>query len=386
VPYHPRSHVGRIISGILRKPSASPSIPYLSISRVASTFAVPKDFDLADFEGLEMCCILSPTTSSKELVSMWCDEAHYHLHHASLRHKLALELPTTSGFLSGVVQHKEGLWKRYRWYDWLIGLVALFGALTALHAYFANMFDAPQVNVAFADTAAVDVDEDTGFNVQISLLNEDAYSATKVESVKAFGKCADRADISLTPNASNLPMIGSAQSASIRLDGMSVHHGSVGPPIDCNLVVSVSARTGFLRSEGSFSASKMLRVWTTGIGWGNLKLPDPSNGVVERSRSLPARVTIYPGRAYDQGAQGSLQVRSILDENVVISLGRQFDKVNPLSSLPSRDNEVINAVDFQTRPLDKFRPYVLSFGLTSKSALSADRWREILARSEFHVQ
>lgn len=352
---------------------------------VPDSFTFPEDFRTEEFEGLELCYVLLSPSKSKELVVMWDDEAHCQVHHDSLRRKLSLPQPTAAGFLADIAQPKESLWTRYSWKEWLIGAAALLGAISALHAHFAYVFDAPDVKVAFADTATLDVDEDSAFNVQISVLNDDAYTATEVNAVNAFAKCSDGPTIPVIPNESALPLIAPAQSASLRLDGMSPHHGSFGLPGDCNLVVSVSARTGFLRGKNSFSASKVLRVWPIGIGWSNLSLAD----TVERSaptRFLQAKVTIYPGKSYDQGANGSIYVTSTVDEDVVISMGGKIDKINPLSSLPSRDGLVIHTLEFQTKPLDKFRSYPLSIGLTSRTAISLDRWRQLLQQSEFHVQ
>jgi hypothetical protein len=101
---------------------------------------------------------------------------------------------------------------------------------------------------------------------------------------------------------------------------------------------------------------------------------------------LQATLTIYPGKPYDQGAKGSFSVKSTVDEDIVISMGRLVEKINPLSSLPSRDNLVIHTLEFQTRPLEKFRAYPLLIGLRSRTTISMDRWRQLLQQSEFHVQ
>jgi hypothetical protein len=370
---------------VFRKTRAPKSIPYLVIVDVPTSFTFPQDFKIDEFDGLQLCYIVSSPPHSKELVVMWEDEAHYRVHHDALERDLSLPQPRAAGFLAYVVQPKESLWTRYSWKEWLLGTVALLGAFSALHAHFADLFDGPDVRVAFADTATLDVNEDSAFNAQIAVLNEDSYAATKVNAVDAGVKCADGALVPVTPNASTLPLIAPAQSASIRLDGASPHQGSVGRPRECDFVVSVSARTGFLRGKGLFSSSKLLRVWPIGIGWSKVSLAE----AVERSaptQFLQVTITIYPGKSYDQGAKGSLFVTSIVDENVVISMGGPVDKINPLSSRPSLDRRVIHTLEFQTRPLEKFRSYPLSIGLTSRTAISLDRWRQLLQGSEFHIQ
>jgi hypothetical protein len=374
----------RAVTSVFRKSRTSKSIPYLVSVSMPITFTFPKDFKIDEFDGLELCYVLSTPSKSKELVVMWEDETHYRVHHDSLERCLSLSRPASTGFLADVVQPKESLWTRYSWKEWLLGAAALLGAISVLHAHFADVFDAPDVKLAFADTAALDVDEDGAFNVQMSVLNGDAYTATNVNAVKASAKCPDGTTIPVIPNVSTLPPILPAQSASIRLDGASPHHGSYGLPGDCTLLVSVSARTGYLRRNDSFSASKTLRIWPIGIGWSSL-----SSEPVERSapmQFLQAKLILYPGKPYDQGAKGSFSVKSTVDEDIVISMGRLVEKINPLSSLPSRDNLVIHTLEFQTRPLEKFRAYPLLIGLRSRTAISMDRWRQLLQQSEFHVQ
>jgi hypothetical protein len=365
------------------------SIPYSAIFSVPFLFELPKDFQIEEFEGLELCYILSSPSKAKELVVVWKDEAHYRVHQDSLRCNLALPSPSYAGFLADIVQPTESFWNRYPLKDWFLVAAALLGALTVLQTHFADLFDSPDVKVVFADTAAVDVNDNAPFSAQISVLNEDAYAQAKVTDIKASAHCPTGANVTLTPNEPNPPIIGPAQQISLRLDGVAPHRGS-NPVEECNLTVNIAARAGkvpgLIWGPKPFSSGKLVRLWPTRVSWSALSSTNALSGNASLGKYLQTEFTIYPGINHPLGATGSISVTSKVDEAVQVSAGRDVEKVIPLPVSPASGGFVIHKFDFQTRSLDKFQTYRISIGLVSETPINSERWRDIVQRVEVFVR
>ena len=287
------------------------------------------------------------------------------------------------------MQPKENLWTRYNWKELLVGAAAVIAAISFLHSHFADLFDPADAKVIFADMAPVDVNENSAFNSQIFVLNEDTYAATKVTNVEASAKCPDDA-INMTPNAANPPVIAPAQQVSIRLDGVAPRHRNSGVFDECDLSVRVSARTGlvpgFVTGPASFSSAKVVRVWPTRISWSELTASSVNRPSTNPTRYLQAKFTIYPGIGYAAGAKGSITVTSAVSEDVQVMTGREIEKLVPLPVSPPSQQLLIHKFDFQTRALERFQPLSVSIGLVAKSPISSTRWQEIVKQSEVNVQ
>jgi hypothetical protein len=374
---------------VFRKTRVPKSIPYLAILDIPTSFTFPKDFRIDEFKGLQLCYIVSLPPKSKQLIVMWEDEPHYRLYHDSLRNKLSLLSPIAAGFVAEVVQAKETLWTWYSWKELLIGAAAVVAAISFLHSHFADLFDPADAKVVFADMAPVDVNENSAFNSQILVLNEDTYASTKVTNVEASANCPAGA-VTVTPNAANPPVIAPAQQVSIRLDGVAPRRRSSGAFDECDLSVRVFARTGivpgFLTGPGSFSSVKVVRVWPTRISWSGLTVSTTNQSNTNPTRYLQARFTIYPGIGYAAGAKGSIAVTSSVDENVEVTTGREIEKLIPLPVSPASHQSLIHKFDFQTRSLERFQPLPVSVGLVAKSPISSKRWQEVVQQSEVNVQ
>jgi len=387
-PSRSLSNLSSAIGRVFFKPRTLKNIPYIVLFAVPETFSFPEDFVVAKFEGLELCYTIK-SSSSMELIAVWHDEDHFRVHGDLLLRKLNLEQPIASGLLAQVLRPPESFWAKYSWKEWLIGAAALLGAVSALHVHFADLFDPPEVKVAFTDTAPLDVPANTHFSAQISVLNEDAYASTKITNLEAWTICSTE-QTAISPNVTDPPEIAPTQSVTVRLDGESPPYKGAGAPRECGLSVRTVARTGLIprlvQAPQYFSAQKPVRVWPTRIGWSALSINQASTSR-SVTRGVLSQFMLYPGASYSAGAKGYIIVTSAISEDVEISLGGEVDKVGvPIDSQVTPQQLLTRRVDFQTKPLTSFRLYPVSVGLRSRISLPVDRWRDLIAHSEVFVE
>ncbi len=374
------------LSLALRKSRAPEPIPYVATFKVPVNFDLPKDFEISNYPGLKLCLCIANATGQEKLVCHWEDESHFHAHTHSLQVDLALPQPDLAGFVTRVQTQKERFWQKYSWREWIVGVAAIFAAFSALHGYFANAFDRPDVDLVFVESSPINVVASTPFNSQMTIVNNSAYTPTRVEVTKAFALPTSGGNsVSLHPSLVKLPLIPAGQSAPLQVDGLAPETTQKhGPPDTYNLEITVSARTGFF--WGTTAAKSLrpreLRVWFSEIGWGKLR-PAAAPDADQPVDFLRATMFIYPGRGYLGGASGYVLVSSAPDENVAVQvIGEKTEELPPS---PPGDS-VTHKVNFHTGPLEKFQPYPLVVTLESKKKITRQRWNELLQQVEIYAE
>ncbi len=265
---------GGLFKSFRNNPLPGPTIPYSATFPLCAGFRIPTDFQMARYPGLELVALVCEPSGTKKLVSYWTDESHYRVHVDSLQRDFSLPAPDAAGFLTNLHTRKEHFWKRYSWKEWIVGAAALFGAVSALHNNVADLFDPPNVQVAFVDSSPMDVNSKIAFSSQITILNDSAYASTRISGIAATAKCeSDGKSIVFRPDVSTIPLVAAGQSAQLKINGaLPGATPKPGPPDICSLEVAISAHTGFFRGTGLAKAAKQVRVWPTQLGWSKLTL------------------------------------------------------------------------------------------------------------------
>jgi hypothetical protein len=353
---------------------------------VPANFVLPKDFEISRYQGLKLCLCIAGRAGHERVVCHWQDESHFHANSHSFQVDLGLSHPEVSGFVTRVQTQKERFWQRYSWKEWVVGAAALFGAFSVLHGYFANAFDRPDVDLVFVESSPINVVASAPFSSQMTIVNDSAYTPTRVEVTKALAlPKAGGSSVSLHPSLVKLPLIPAGQSAPLQVDGLAPETAQKrGPPDAYNLEITVSARTGFFwgASAAKCLSPRELRVWFPEIGWSKLK-PTAAPDTDQPSDFLRATMFIYPGRAYKGGASGYVIVSSASDENVTVQVIGEKEEELPPS--PPGDS-VTHKVNFHTGALEQFQPYPLVVTLESKKKISRQRWNELLQQVEIYAE
>ena len=178
--------ISKVLSAVFRKSRASETIPYVASFAVPANFVLPKDFEVSRYQGLKLCLCIAGRAGHERVVCHWQDESHFHAYAHSFQVDLGLPHPDVSGFVTRVQTQKESLWQRYSWKEWVVGVAALFGAFSALHGYFANAFDRPDVDLVFVESSPINVVASAPFSSQMMIVNNSAYTPTRVEVAKAL--------------------------------------------------------------------------------------------------------------------------------------------------------------------------------------------------------
>jgi len=364
----------KVLPPVLGKSRTPEAIPYVATFAVSPGFDLPKGFEMSRYQGLKLCFRITDPAGQEKLVCHWEDESHFLAHARSFQFELGLPQPDVAGFVTRVKTQEERFWRKYSWKEWVVGAAALFGAFSALHGYFANAFDRPDVDVVFVDSRPINVVAFAPFNTEMTIVNKSAYTPTRVEVAKAFALPVTGGNsVSLQPNLQKLPLIPAGQSALLQVDGLAPETTQRhGPPDSYNLELTVSARTGFFwgAREAKNLRVRELRVWPSGIGWGKPR-PIAIADARQPVDFIRASVSIYPGRGYPGGVDGYVIVSSAADEDVVVRV--IADRTEELPPSPPGDS-VTHKVNFHTGALEKFLPYPLAVTLESKRNLTRKRW------------
>jgi hypothetical protein len=378
--------ISKALSAVFRKSRASETIPYVASFAVPANFVLPRDFEISRYQGLKLCLCIASRAGHERVVCHWQDESHFHAYAHSFQLDLGLSQPEISGFVTRVQTQKERFWQRYSWKEWVVGAAALFGAFSALHGYFANAFDRPDVDLAFVESSPIDVAASAHFSSQIMIVNNSAYTPTRIEVTKAFAlPKAGGSPVSLHPSFVKLPLIPAGQSAPLQVDGLAPETAQKRGPLEAyNLEITVSARTGFFwgASAAKCLSPRELRVWFPEIGWSDLK-PAAVPNTDQPSDFFRATMVIYPGHGYKGGASGYVIVSSAPDEDVTVQvIGEKEEELPP--SPPGAS--VTHKVNFRTGALEQFQQYPLFVTLESRKKISRQRWNELLRQVEIYAE
>src|ERR1700680_1189181 len=113
------------------------SIPYCVVFSQSIKFSFPPDFSISEYRGLLSCQAAKDTLGSKvKIIVYWRDEDHFRAHGGRLNDKLVLGAPDSAGPVIDVRQQRESFLKRHSLAAEVIGIAALFGALSGIRDYY----------------------------------------------------------------------------------------------------------------------------------------------------------------------------------------------------------------------------------------------------------
>jgi len=270
--------------------------------------------------------------------------------------------------------------------EWIVSVSGALVLFVLLRGFLAEQFGAPTAHVSFADARPLDVSPGEAISVPIGVLNENPYAPTTVKSIKAQLK-RETEIVPLQSDISYLPSLAAAQRAQILVNGSAPEDRLApdakdqnDPPEKYGFDVTLTVHTGAWRGDGTASPDppRALMVWPVDVGWDTPAVT--KHGADYRRLS----VTLYPGRAFPNGAAGHVRIKSAPSD--VISL---FEVVCPPlmcpmappsdPSEPDSHGEVTREVGYRTPPLVKFRKFQLEIRLEG-SGIPPDRWGTLINR------
>jgi hypothetical protein len=278
--------------------------------------------------------------------------------------------------------------KRLNLKEWIVSASGALVLIVLLQAFLAGQFGSPTAHVNFADSRPLDVSPGEAISVPIAVLNENPYVPTTVKTIKAQLKRGTEI-ILLQSDISDLPSLAAAQRAQILVNGFAPEdrlapdaRDQNDPPEKYDFDVTLTVHTGTLRGDGTArpDSPRALMVWPVDLGWDTPKVKE--KGADYRRLS----VTLYPGRAFPNGAAGHVQITTALSDvislAVVCPLRSMCQMDSPGLSEPDRHGEVTRQVGYHTPPLERLHKFQLEIRLEG-SRIPPDRWETLLKHLVF---
>jgi hypothetical protein len=351
-----------------RRHFPGPFIPYVATFTVSAGFRLGRDFSIERYPGLKLCHIVRDPVGPDKVLTYWDDQPHFELYNPDFSRENGLPDPSAAGVLLETYMPRENFFRRYSMKDWILGAAGVIAAMALLHGSVAGLVDPPDAQVTFTDLAPINRTPGQPIDVPVSILNQSAYAPARVISVEAQARSKDGTQtIPLQSDWASIPLIAAGQTTKIQVSGMApdvtAPHSA---PQEYLIEVAVGVRTGSLRGRGIAKPKTLPRffVWPSDIGW--------STRTVGLGKDYCRfAIDLYPGRPFDKGFSGYVQVKSLSKEvtslNVSESTWEQPESI-------ADSGYVTNVVHFHTSPLEKFKPHTLKVTLESAGELSPLRW------------
>ena len=328
-----------------------------------------RDFRVRDFPGLVAAHVVRRNDSSL-VVLIWKNAGYAGTKGPDVQERLHLGAVYWEGAIADTAVLKPPLLKRFSVTKAIIGIAAVFGALTAIRDYYAELFVSPRVQMTISSAEPVDYASGTQVRIPFRVLNLGRYGPAHVELQGAtLRPLSGGAETPLTLDRSAIPQLipGSNEEAMILGTAPSLPGPSV--PVPYELTVIGEASVGMFVPDEDIHASRTVNLWAD-IGWRSKLTPGTSIG-----RLL---VVLYPGRDQKDGLKGSITVRSPV----------RLDRANlKIDNAEESDTTCTSArtdckVDFTTGPLVALKEQSYSLTIPAEGRLKPEQWAELGRNTE----
>jgi hypothetical protein len=338
------------------------------------------EIQFEDYPGLVQYHVLEKGSARDRLVCYWLDENHFRAHAHRLQHHAGLSQPAHDGTLIRICIKPKEFWQRYSIQGIILAIAALFGALSAIRNYFAEIFVGPEITVAYTDASALDVVEDAQIVVPMSIINQVRFIPVSVRLQKA--EAVAKSDLnSVQKLQCDVPalVLAPSQPTTFKLQGIApkLSGANQGLPETYNLTVVVGAKAGIIPGWiwgwiPFKPLSRQIKVW-------------PAHAVLDRphivrvqNNSCQVQGTLYPGKPYQQGMQAEFTAFSPHGDLVHLEAwaGGTSDPQN--HTAPGLPLDTFKA-SFKTAPLDKFQPYKYTLVLQSAHDFGTPQCEQYIA-------
>ena len=341
------------------------TVPYSSIFSISNAFSFPQDFSASDYPGLLFCHILNDAHSRK-LVAYWNEQAFFGAYSDSFKQALSLTSLDTAGPAVQIRQRKRGFWERYSIGKWILSAAALFGALSAFNDYFAGLFAAPDVSIAYSQSGRLDIVEGMPVDVPVRVFNQVRFTSAQVtfDGPTLRSRLNGRVQ-TLSADPSSIPSLGSGQSQEIRIYGDAPRlSAGQGIPEIYDLAITANAKAGMTRRRRNLSVgNRQVRIWPA-------LLRKPTVTAVRAvANSCQVDSTLYVAKSYPQGLFAEMVFVSPRGEVSDLSVGAAT--ATDVTFLHAEDKATTTRkIEFRTVALDKFQEFRYTVYVQSPSPVA----------------
>lgn len=363
------------VKAVFGKLKPDQTVPFIAIFRISAAFTLPPDFASERYPGLVLLHVNEDP--DRTLIVYWRTRDHFQIYSPKLQHDLHLGAPDIRGSVSELKRPKESFFAALSLKESILGVVAIIGAIFALHGYFAVLFDPADLQVTFTEAQPLDSTPGQTVTTSATVLNDSTAASATIHEIKGYANAADgQGSIPLRSDLESVPLLAAGTSTSFKVNGESPERKiQSGPPEVFNMNLEVAARTGLFRSTGisKTKVPRQLKIWNPAVGWGQ-----PG----ERSSSPLLHqlvVTIYMGKPYPDGVHGYVSVTGRPGEIADLRVRDQEGG----ALLSPADETVTEHVEFHTPPMDRFQQYPIAIDIEAAKALPAARWKQIIGSLQF---
>jgi hypothetical protein len=363
------------IKAVFGKLKPDQTVPFIAIYRIPAAFTLPADFASERYPGLVLLHVNED--SDRTLIVYWRTRDHSQVYSSKLQHDLHLGASDIRGSVSDLKRPKESFFAALSLKESILGIVALIGAIFALHGYFAVLFDPADLQVTFTEAQPLDTTPGQTVTAGATVLNDSSDASSKIREIKGYANSQDgKSSILLHPDLQSYPLLAAGTSTSFKLSCESPQRKNQnGPPEVLSMNLEVAARTGLFRTTGTNKTKvpRQLRIWSPEVGW----TPPADRNQSPTFHQLVA--TIFMGKRYPEGVRGYVSVTSPPGE---IADLRVRDQDGPELHSPAEDT-VTEHVEFHTPPMDRYQQYPIAIDIAAAKALSPDQWKQIVGSIQF---
>jgi hypothetical protein len=345
--------------------------PFVSTYSCDQSFCFPEGFSAKKYRGLLLCAVVQGGESAT-IHACWKNRDSLETDEPAFKAELHLEGARSRGPVAQLATLRSPWWKRHSISlgKAVLGLAALFGALSAIRDYFADLFVPPYISAYVQETASVDYPEGSRLVIPIKILNHGRFGraivALRGATLRSKVGPANSIPLELDTHDAQLPpgqiveahVLGTAPTLQ-RRDG----------PQDYELDVPMSASAGYFAGSRSVAFQKRtFKIWSD-LAWRSSFNLVPSNNEVAY-----VALYIHSGRAFSSGTKGYL----------LADLPEAPDRVELVCCNATKINLIYSSgtkyrckLEFKTGPLPAFQTSVQQVAIAFKRDLTPPEWERV---------
>lgn len=275
-------------------------LPYWSVFTAGPGFSFPENFSIANYPGL-LFCHTSANIMDTKVIACWRHPNQFRAYERRFKQDLALSVTNWTGAVVQVCKPAEALWKRHSLAASILGIAALFGALSAIRDYFTVLFGAPYAGLAYTENRRIDVVERGSIAVPFTVLSEVRFAPMKVtfDSASIRPKASGSGQ-KLAFDNTVLSSLSPGQSAIVKLYGVAPEHSKTNYSPDVYDIHAVAtAQAGIFRARRSVEPpSRELWVWPERLGASPLRFLQ-----IVGTNNCVLGGSVYPSKPYPRGVR-----------------------------------------------------------------------------------
>jgi hypothetical protein len=358
-------------------------VAHSAVFPVASGFSFPTAFTVKEFPGLLFCHIVR-VSSGDRVVTCWRDEPHFRAYFGVFQTKAGVPAAPDFDGPSIDIKYRETPWWKlwaklgeYSPKEWIIGLLAIVGAVLGLRDYFAVFFASPEISMSYTDDAHTSVVEGAQFVVPLTVRSEVRFVPSYVSFVRHQLQSPSSPARPLTVSRIILPNLAAGVSETVNLSGIAPGFSrKQSAPDVYHISARAQGKAGLARSKMPFdSPDHDLWVW-------------PSTPLVSPPKEAEAagQICRFSGKAYiskpePQGLQAEFIAQGPVAELDHMNVTAATNSTQQSFEAHTPSTRTLK-VEFRTPPFEKFEEYHYDILLYSAGTVTKTSCEKLISGIE----